>query len=232
MAGSSQDPTAPHRRRRRAARRAAGPPAQASTAPIADPAADQESPTDPASVPSSGPGAATAAPAAGSTSTGPEALIADPLAAPSVVPTHHPDAVGTADVVHGSPGSAPAGPGHSHAGSPGGGPAHSAAPHRERADRSGSGIRRRAPSIRSVLPGRVGRAIAALTGDHPLEPGVPHRCAPGQRSSPAFRRRSGRRRAGPGDRPAALRPADGPVHRTPPGLAQQARFDRGPRWFG
>ena len=139
MAGSSQDPTAPHRRRRRAARRAAGPPAQASTAPIADPAADQESPTDPASVRSSGPGDATAAPAAGSTSTGPEALIADPLAAPSVVPTHHPDAVGTADVVHGSPGSAPAGPGHSHAGSPGGGPAHSAAPHRERADRSGSG---------------------------------------------------------------------------------------------
>ena len=34
MAGSWQDPTAPHRRRRRAARRAAGPPAQASTAPM------------------------------------------------------------------------------------------------------------------------------------------------------------------------------------------------------
>jgi len=141
MAGSSQDPTAPHRRRRRAARRAAGPPAQASTAPMADPerAADQESLTDPAraAIPA-GPGDTGTGLAADAGSAVIEALIADPLAAPHVVPAHHPDAAGSAEVVHGSPGSAPAGPGHSHAGSPGNGPAHPTAPHRDRPDRAGS----------------------------------------------------------------------------------------------
>ena len=232
MAGSSQDPTAPHRRRRRAARRAAGPPAQASTAPIADPAADQESPTDPASVRSSGPGDCNSRARRGFNIDRPRGVDRR-SGGGTVRRSHSPPRCGRhrgrgawfAGICSGWARSQSCRLPRRRSGAFGGPAPRTGRPVR-------LGIRRRAPSIRSVLPGRVGRAIAALTGDHPLEPGVPHRCAPGQRSSPAFRRRSGRRRAGPGDRPAALRPADGPVHRTPPGLAQQARFDRGLRWFG
>lgn len=105
---------------------------------MADPerAADQESPTDPAGAATPAEPGETRSANAGSAVT--EALIADPLAAPHVVPAHHPDAAGASEVVHGSPGSAPAGPGHSHAGSPGNGPAHPTPPHRDRPDRSGS----------------------------------------------------------------------------------------------